>query len=126
MKITEPCSLKGTSRTDKFLTQHPQPGECEAIQESVRTLLSEEPLVSGRDHQNVLTKISSSDDSPFPGCSSYSAAPKKKGKIIKTQYQQACKQDWLHDEELKNLVIPDPKDKFCAICRVCDYNLKIC
>ena len=65
----------------------------------------------------------SSSDSEEPGCSTGSATPRKKSKLY---YKQAFKQEWMTENEFKDWVRPEPKDKFSAYCSVCDCTVKCC
>ena len=61
---------------------------------------------------------------PEPGGRSGSNIPP--WKKSKGWYQQSFNSGWLEDPELKDWVKPDPKDKYGALCNVCDWKLKNC
>ena len=65
----------------------------------------------------------SSSDSEEAGCSTDKTPPRKKTRI---SYKQAFKQEWMTDVDFKDWVKPDPKDKFSALCAICDCTLKSC
>ena len=62
-------------------------------------------------------------DSEEPGVSGYSTPPKKKTKVW---YQQSFKKEWLVDPEFKDWLQADAKDKYAAVCTICDAKLKNC
>ena len=59
---------------------------------------------------------------PEPGGRSGSNTPPRKKS--KGWYQQSFNSGWLEDPELKDWVKPDLKDKYGALCSVCDWKLK--
>lgn len=67
--------------------------------------------------------MSDSEDSEEAGYSGTSTPPKKK---VKMWYQQAFKKEWMEDDQLKDWIQPDPKDKYAVLCTVCSSKMKNC
>ena len=71
---------------------------------------------------NVIMKASCSEEEPHSSSDRCNASPPKKK--VKKWYFQPFNWEWLMDPELKEWLISDPKDKYVAMCKVCDTKFR--